>query len=271
MQPLTPISIPNGTRKVDFRRPGSSKTAPRLTSNAFKNLPFAINTLGSDDLENLPSSPLASSATAVAALPLPPTAAAATAVAAVTIAPASTTAAIAVAPAAATATTAVAPVPATVTAATVALVPSTVPAAPATFVVTADDGYKDPQYRVGAQPVARKPKAADYKDEVTALIIRAAFEYEALVSTTNFFPDTALRTKWAQDTWKSAGEAAELKYKLISDISLLVMLIFFFEGPLLTSFFSSSAREARGFVVMPSPLFACASKLFLDSRTRQMY
>ncbi|KAF8197078.1 hypothetical protein BJ912DRAFT_831302, partial [Pholiota molesta] len=68
----------------------------------------------------------------------------------------------------------------------------------------------------------KKPKAADYEDVVQALIIRAAFEYEALVSTKNSFPDTALRHKWAVKVWKNTTNDAEEHYLMTDPISSLI-------------------------------------------------
>ena len=54
-----------------------------------------------------------------------------------------------------------------------------------------------PVYREGAEVKHKKPKASDYEDIVQALILRAASQYEALVSTQDSFPDTTQRLKWA--------------------------------------------------------------------------
>lgn len=76
--------------------------------------------------------------------------------------------------------------------------------------------------RAGAEVHPRKPKASDYVDVVHALILRAASEYEYLISTRNAFPDTAKKNKWAQLAWKNAGLAASETYPLLDSISLLV-------------------------------------------------
>ena len=69
---------------------------------------------------------------------------------------------------------------------------------------------------------ARKPKASDYIDVVHALVLRAASEYESLISSRDAFPDTAKKNKWARLTWKNAGLAAQETYPLLDSISLLV-------------------------------------------------
>lgn len=83
--------------------------------------------------------------------------------------------------------------------------------------------------RAGAEIIRRKPKASDYIDVVQALILRAASEYESLISTRDAFPDTAKKNKWARLAWKNAGLAAqEMSYPLLDSISLLVSAVIFF-------------------------------------------
>ena len=95
---------------------------------------------------------------------------------------------------------------------------------------TASVAAKSPleMVRPGAEVNRRKPKAADYIDGVNALILRAASEYESLVSTRDAFPDTAKKNKWARLAWKNAGLAAQETYPLLDSISLLVHHVFFF-------------------------------------------
>jgi hypothetical protein len=85
-----------------------------------------------------------------------------------------------------------------------------------------DSAKKSPAFREGVVVNPKKPKAADYEDIVQALIIRAAFEYEALVSTKNSFPDTALRHKWAVKVWKNLTQDTEEHYVMTDAISSLV-------------------------------------------------
>lgn len=79
-----------------------------------------------------------------------------------------------------------------------------------------------PKFRNGAEIDPRKPKAADFDDVVQALILRSAFEYEALISTNNSFPETATRIKWAKKVWRNACKSADEHYELTSRISTLV-------------------------------------------------
>jgi hypothetical protein len=81
---------------------------------------------------------------------------------------------------------------------------------------------KIPELRAGAEVNHKRPKASDYEDVVEALILRAAFEYESLISTVNAFPGTTLRHKWANQAWKNAGLDADENYKLTDRISSLV-------------------------------------------------
>jgi hypothetical protein len=81
-----------------------------------------------------------------------------------------------------------------------------------------------PVYREGAEINHKKPKASDYEDIVHALILRAASQYEASVSTKNSFPDTAQRLKWAQKSWSDANNDADHEFEITDEISSLVNL-----------------------------------------------
>jgi len=85
-----------------------------------------------------------------------------------------------------------------------------------------------PTFREGADVNPKKLKASDYEDVVRALILRAASEYESLVSTTDALPDTAKRFKWAQQAWKNACAVAEESYKLTDGISSIVSFYLLF-------------------------------------------
>ena len=81
---------------------------------------------------------------------------------------------------------------------------------------------KIPELRAGTEVNHKRPKASDYEDVVEALILRAAFEYELLISTINAFPGTTLQHKWANQAWKNVGLDADENYKLTDCISSLV-------------------------------------------------
>lgn len=81
-----------------------------------------------------------------------------------------------------------------------------------------------PVYREGAEINHKKPKASDYEDIVQALILRAASQYEAAVSTQDSFPDTTLRLKWARKAWNDANNDAGHEYEITDEISSLVNL-----------------------------------------------
>lgn len=83
-----------------------------------------------------------------------------------------------------------------------------------------------PAFREGADVNPKKLKASDYEDVVRAIILRAASEYESLVSTADALPDTAKRFKWAQQAWKNACAVAEESYKLTDGISSIVGFFF---------------------------------------------
>lgn len=81
---------------------------------------------------------------------------------------------------------------------------------------------KVPVFHAGVIVNPKKPKAADYEEVISALIIRAAFEYEALVSTKDSFPDTALYHKWALKVWKNTTNDTNEPYEMTDPISSLV-------------------------------------------------
>ena len=83
---------------------------------------------------------------------------------------------------------------------------------------------KVPAYRSGAEISEKKPKAADYEDIVNALIVRAATEYESLISTKDAFPNTATRNKWAKKCWINAGIDADEHYVLTDRINSMVRM-----------------------------------------------
>ena len=93
---------------------------------------------------------------------------------------------------------------------------------------SAPSAHKDqptiPVYREGAEIKHKKPKASDYEDIVQALILRAASQYEALVSTQDSFPDTAQRLKWARKSWSDANNNAGHEYEITDEIGSLVDL-----------------------------------------------
>lgn len=57
--------------------------------------------------------------------------------------------------------------------------------------------------------IGKRPKAADYEEVVVALLVRAMFDYEGLVSTNNAFPDVSLRRQWTLRCWKQALKDAD--------------------------------------------------------------
>ena len=57
--------------------------------------------------------------------------------------------------------------------------------------------------------IGKRPKAADYDDVVVALLVRAMFDYEGLVSKHNAFPDVSLRRQWTLRCWKQALKDAD--------------------------------------------------------------
>lgn len=81
-----------------------------------------------------------------------------------------------------------------------------------------------PVYREGAEINHKKPKASNYEGIVQALILHAASQYEALVSTQDSFPDTTQRLKWARKSWSDANDDAGHEYEITDEISSLVNL-----------------------------------------------
>ncbi|KAF8950927.1 hypothetical protein BDZ97DRAFT_1933152 [Flammula alnicola] len=79
-----------------------------------------------------------------------------------------------------------------------------------------------PAFRSGADVNPKKLKASDFEEVVRALILRAASEYESLVSTSDALPDTAKRFKWTRQSWKNACLAAEESYKITDGISSIL-------------------------------------------------
>ena len=57
--------------------------------------------------------------------------------------------------------------------------------------------------------IGKRPKASDYEEVVGALLVRAMFDYEGLVSTHDAFPDLALRRQWTLRCWKQALKDAD--------------------------------------------------------------
>ncbi|KAF8805888.1 hypothetical protein BYT27DRAFT_7257811, partial [Phlegmacium glaucopus] len=57
--------------------------------------------------------------------------------------------------------------------------------------------------------IGKRAKAADYEDVVSALLIRAMFDYEGLVSTHDAFPDISLCRQWTLRCWKQALKDAD--------------------------------------------------------------
>ena len=108
-----------------------------------------------------------------------------------------------------------------------------------------------PVYREGAEVKHKKPKASDYEDIVQALILRAASQYEASVSTQDSFPDTTLRLKWARKSWNDANNDAGHKYEITDEISSLVNISNLILLILVTQIiFSSFANVVQGFAGM---------------------
>ena len=83
-------------------------------------------------------------------------------------------------------------------------------------------GSTIPAYREGAEINHKKPKASDYEDVVQALILRAASQYEAAVSTQDSFPDMTQRVKWARKSWSDANKDADHEYEITDEISSMV-------------------------------------------------
>lgn len=79
--------------------------------------------------------------------------------------------------------------------------------------------------------IGKRPKASDYEEVVAALLVRAMFDYEGLVSTHDAFPDLSLRRQWTLRCWKQALkdadeqiEISERMMSLVCNLSLLSTL-----------------------------------------------
>lgn len=96
-----------------------------------------------------------------------------------------------------------------------------VPLQPTTAHNSLDSGSV-PAFRSGITVNLKSPKAADCEDVVQALILRAALEYEGLISTKDSWPSTMLRHKWAVKSWKNANRDAEENYQITDGINSLV-------------------------------------------------
>jgi hypothetical protein len=57
--------------------------------------------------------------------------------------------------------------------------------------------------------IGKRPKASDYEEVVGALLVRAMFDYEGLVSTHDAFPDLSLRRQWTLQCWKQVLKDAD--------------------------------------------------------------
>lgn len=96
-----------------------------------------------------------------------------------------------------------------------------IPLQPTTVHNSVDSGSV-PAFRAGVTVNPKSPKAGDYEDVVQALILRAAAEYEGLISTKDAWPTTTLRYKWAVKSWKNANRDAEENYQITAGINSLV-------------------------------------------------
>ncbi|PPQ76235.1 hypothetical protein CVT24_009446 [Panaeolus cyanescens] len=79
-----------------------------------------------------------------------------------------------------------------------------------------------PAIRDGIKHDPKKPKASDFEDTVQALILRASFEYEAFISTTDAFPSLQLRHQWAAKCWNHALKDTGQDYQLTDVIGRLI-------------------------------------------------
>jgi hypothetical protein len=70
--------------------------------------------------------------------------------------------------------------------------------------------------------IGKRPKAADYEEVVAALLVRAMFDYEGLVSTHDAFPDLSLRRKWTLQCWKQALKDADEWIEISERMMILV-------------------------------------------------
>jgi hypothetical protein len=70
--------------------------------------------------------------------------------------------------------------------------------------------------------IGKRPKAADYEEVVAALLVRAMFDYEGLVSTYDAFPDLSLRRQWTLRCWKQALKDADEQIEISERMMTLV-------------------------------------------------
>ncbi len=70
--------------------------------------------------------------------------------------------------------------------------------------------------------IGKRPKAADYEEVVAALLVRAMFDYEGLVSTHDAFPDLSLRRQWTLRCWKQALKDADEQIEISERMMTLV-------------------------------------------------
>jgi hypothetical protein len=73
--------------------------------------------------------------------------------------------------------------------------------------------------------ISDRPKASDSIDVVNAILVRAMFDFESLVSTHDAFPSPALRREWALRCWKMASRDADEFYDLSDRMCSLVSFL----------------------------------------------
>ncbi|KAF8951859.1 hypothetical protein BDZ97DRAFT_1931639 [Flammula alnicola] len=192
IRPLAAITVPNTTKPTQLKRIGAAaaKAVPRISANAFKSLPLSNLRQESPETTEAQSNHMPSSNDGNMHGTTPPAAMSSPLSSRTTHLPAPATA--------------------------------ITHAATGNGCSGVDPILKVPAFREGVTPDPKNPKASDYEDTVTALILRAAFEYEALISTANAFPDTTLRHKWARKCWKHAGLDADEQYQMTEAISTLL-------------------------------------------------
>jgi hypothetical protein len=71
-----------------------------------------------------------------------------------------------------------------------------------------------------------KPKAADYKDDMQALLLRAMHEYESRIVSVSPYPDLANQSKWAKICWKEACHVTVKDYGMTEQMSKMVCILF---------------------------------------------
>ena len=79
------------------------------------------------------------------------------------------------------------------------------------------------KFQVGVV-ITKRPKVADYEDTVGALLVRAMFDYEGLVSTHDAFPDVSLRHQWSLRCWKQALKDTDQQIELSERMIVLVSI-----------------------------------------------